>query len=323
MAKQIKFIGETNNLTIFSNDSIKKIWDQVFETFSIIHVCDNIFSKNNMKSIITQIDGNLFGNTVNGSAKKFAIPSFTMPGAIFSEQLNNIRFYHSDKIFLYGKQAYETLKKLGYDENHLVLSGNPSYDFFKQLSTDKSKNLLNQNFGIDKSKKLIVIAMSRWHENDELWMIDFIKFCNDHNFEIIIKIHPMYLFMDRPKSEAKISMIKDMCKNLSFLIIHDTDLYLLLSASDLVITEYSNVGPEAIFLGKPVFTVNFKKENWEGEEHYHKSGGVIYFEEYLRLLIPSDLLIISYPNESQKSSQSSFYDSSLSKVSNEKYHYES
>ena len=61
------------------------------------------------------------------------------------------------------------------------------------------------------------------------------------------------------------------------------DLYLFISASDLIITEYSNVGTEAVFMGKPVLTVNFLKENWECEEHYHTTGAVIYFEDYLKM----------------------------------------
>jgi len=56
-----------------------------------------------------------------------------------------------------------------------------------------------------------------------------------------------------------------------------------LSAADLVITDYSNVGLEAICLEKPLVTVNFVKENLDNIIKYHDYGASLYFENYPEL----------------------------------------
>jgi hypothetical protein len=282
--KQIKKIADENNLILFKSHVPDKVWDIFLDTFSVIQICDHIFSNNKIESIVSQIDGDMFGNIADAAAKKFGIPSFTIPAAILNEQLSNSSFYHSEKILLYGTQGYDALRTLGYDKNRLIITGNPSYDFFKQFNHKQSKIFLNDNYNVNKSKKFIVVAMSRWHQDDELWMSKLIQFCNKNNYEVVIKLHPMYQFSERSKTDTKVSIIKSKCKNMKFLITYD-NLHLLMAASDLVITEYSNVGPEAIFMGKPVLTVNFLKEDWEGEEHYHESGGVIYLEDYQKMEI--------------------------------------
>ena len=104
--------------------------------------------------------------------------------------------------------------------------------------------------------------MSQWNKKDEIWMSDFIQFCNKNNFEIIIKIHPMYVTSNNELSQSKINTIKKKCLKNNFLITYDFDIYDLIVASDLVITDFSNVGIEAILIKKPLLTVDFNKNPW-------------------------------------------------------------
>jgi len=57
----------------------------------------------------------------------------------------------------------------------------------------------------------------------------------------------------------------------------------LLAASDLVITEYSNVGVETVLLEKPLLTVNFLKESFEFYLNFHEYNASIYIEDYSKL----------------------------------------
>ena len=134
----------------------------------------------------------------------------------------------------------------------------------------------------DDKKKIILIAMSRWHENDEKWIVKFIKFCNKNNFEIIIKLHPRYK-RNPEESTDKINFIKKECGENKFLITFDVKLSLLLSASDVVVSDYSNVGVEAVMLKKIVINQNFSKENLESAQNYHETGAVFHIEEYDKL----------------------------------------
>jgi CDP-glycerol glycerophosphotransferase (TagB/SpsB family) len=70
---------------------------------------------------------------------------------------------------------------------------------------------------------------------------------------------------------------------MKFHITYDTDTATLISASDLVITDYSNVGVEAILLNKPLITVNFAKEEIYNVQKYHEYNASVYIDEYVKL----------------------------------------
>lgn len=281
IVRQIEVLVKENNLSIIYYQKFsERLIRDLFKAIATIHLCDYLFSEMKIKSLIIATDGLLFGNSVTATSKKYLIPSFFIPPAIINKSPLVADFYHSDYICLNGEQHLESLKYVGYSDKRLVLTGNPKYDFFSSLSIKKSKGYLEKNHHIDSSKRLIVIGMARWHEDDDKWMSDFIEFCNLNKWEIVIKIHPMYKYVLQKESEEKINNIKNRCKNLKYFITYDIDLYTLLSASDLVITEYSNVGAEAILLDKPVITVNFFKESFEHEQNYSEYGGVLYYETY-------------------------------------------
>ena len=97
----------------------------------------------------------------------------------------------------------------------------------------------------------------------KIWMSDYIQFCNENNYEIIIKIHPMYINSNNEISENKINIITKKCSKNKYFITYDFDIYDLIVVSDLVITDYSNVGIEAVLLKKPLLTVNFNENPWD------------------------------------------------------------
>ena len=185
-----------------------------------------------------------------------------------------------------------------------MITGNPRYDFIKSSNQVKAREVLENSHHISSKNKLIVIAMSRWHKNDENWISKFIKFCNKNDFEIVIKIHPRYK-RGFEESENKIQFIKKACQNEKFHLTYDVDLSLLLSGSDVVISDYSNVGVEAILLNKSVVNVNFIKEELGKAQNYHEYGAVLYVEEYDKLenLITGILLKNEYIEELKKGRQ--------------------
>jgi len=238
------------------------ISEKILETILTLKIVEFVLLKSNPKSIYAGLDGEILENSAINLAKRDGIPNFSMlpsltnPHPIFKE------CFHAEKIFLPGKLSFDMLKKLGYDENRLIIIGHPKYDFLKKISSEESRKKLKKEFNFDQKKKLIIIAMSQWNENDDKWMSDFIKFCNDNDFEIIIKIHPMYKLTNIELSTKKIESLKKLCTRNKFWITYDFDFYSLLSASDLVITDFSTAGIEAKLLGKPVISTNFSSSPW-------------------------------------------------------------
>ncbi len=253
---------------------------QSFRSAAIILILEYLITKSNPKSAIAAADGEMLECILSEVTRKFKIPSFSiLPGAVVQRPLF-ADWFHADKIFVAGTKGSDLLNKLGYNKDRIVITGNPKYDYIKNLDSNKSKISLSNQIGIDPKKKLILVIMSRWHDNDEIWMSDLIKFCNKNNLEIIIKIHPLYKREDNHVSEDKINVIKNNCNNLHFHIGYDYNLTELLSASDIILTEYSDAGIEAILLGKLLITVNFANEDFDKYINFHKYNAAIYVDTY-------------------------------------------
>ena len=125
--------------------------------------------------------------------------------------------------------------------------------------------------------------MGRWYNDDENWMSKLIKFCNKKNFEVIIKVHPIYKYRETVIHELKIKKIKKSCKNLKYLITYDIDPSDLLPAADLVITDHTNLGFEAALLKKPWITVNFINEDSDFLHEVFDYSGSIFLNKYDKL----------------------------------------
>jgi hypothetical protein len=252
----------------------------IYRACAMVAICEYIVKLIRPQSAIIATDGTNFGNCAVNVCAKNGIPTFFVPSTIINSNPLHADWIGSDKICMYGQQGLKVLSSLGYSEERIVLTGNPKYDFLKTFDKAKSRQALS-SYSIDGDKKLIVVAMARWHKGDEVWMSRLVKFCNKHDIEVVIKVHPMYKsILSFDESQDRIKLIAKECQGLKYLVTYDIDIYTLISAADLVITEYSNVGAEALLMDRPVLTVNFNKEPFENEQRYHETGAAIYLEEY-------------------------------------------
>jgi UDP-N-acetylglucosamine 2-epimerase len=188
----------------------------------------------------------------------------------------------------------DTLKKLGYTDNHIILVGNPRYDYLKLIDKDHEKSSLVAEYDLDFTKKLIVIGKNQWDFNDHSWMSNYIKFCEVHDWQVVIKVHPAYKGKSNNESESYISKINKQCvKNKNFLITYEMNLKSLLASADLVITDHSNIGIEAVLTGLPLITVNFTGEHIDNDniERFHEYDASKYVVNYNDLeIITSQIL---------------------------------
>ena len=86
-----------------------------------------------------------------------------------------------------------------------------------------AKKYLQNDFGIDPNKKLIVVGFGKWYTNDEIWISKLIRFCNENNFEIIIKVKPLDMPGAKDNHIAMTKLIQEKCKNFHYLITIDAD----------------------------------------------------------------------------------------------------
>lgn len=257
-------------------DMLKKI----YRIMAIIVILDHIFKKIKLKSILDGGTGEEFENTTIEVAKKYNVKSYSIVPSPPTPNPEFAEWFSADRLFLEGSQGVEVMKVLGYDQERFEVVGGARYDHYKAMNSINSKDILEKKIQISKLKKLIVIAMSRWHVNDEKWISDFIRFCNKNNFEVILKIHPTYKVASQNVSEQKIKLISKQCYEMKYLITYDADLPTLLSASDLVITDWSSVGLEAVLLDKPMLQVSFTDEEINKYVRYFDFEASIYINEY-------------------------------------------
>jgi len=268
-------IGLKELLNYFINQSLKAM--------SILIICEHILSQYKIRSTVALAEGEMLENISLQISKKHNIANFSLLPLIIPPNAILADWFHADKIFVAGKNGIDSLTSLGYDENKLIMTGNPLYDYTIKIDTKKSKSKLEKEVKIESSKKLVLVAMGEYHKNDEIWMSKLIKFCNKNNFEIIIKIHPKWKRVTTDGLGINLSKIEMECQKQKFFISYDMDIMTVLSAADLVITDYSNVGLEAICLEKPLVTVNFVKENLDNIIKYHDYGASLYLENYPEL----------------------------------------
>ena len=285
----VKFI-ELFNLYLLKKNSffgttpmLDDVLKNMYRSMAVTTLCDSILKDQKPNSLVAMADGEMLECLAVSIGKKFNIPTFSTSPTLPNPHPLLSDWLHAEKIFIDGTKHSETLIKLGYSKERILLVGNPRYDLYNNANIQDAKNLLRKKYDIDEKKKLIVIAMSKWRKDDQRWMSDLIKFCNKKNFEIVIKVHPKFKSASNEISEKKISEIKNDCSTLKFLISYDIDLVELIPAADLIVTDHSSVGLEAVVAKKPLISINFFKEDWGvigNDLRVDRFGASLYIEDY-------------------------------------------
>jgi len=264
---------------------------KIFNIFRYIAICDitKIILKNtNTRSLVIAFDGNSMGNAITLASKDNNIPSYSICSLGIIKNPITKFIYTADKILIYGIHGRDLLQKFEYDPNKIIVTGNVMYEYFSEIDYKKCKEEIYNLCGFDSDKPLIVLG-GRWYPNDDDWILKFIQFCNIHNFNILIKVHPLYLTTNKEIHEYMIKKINETCKDLNFSIQIDISPSILLPAADLVITDESQLGIEAGLLGKPWITKNFNQNKeeflFEMYDHLINSIHVTNYENLEKIIL--------------------------------------
>jgi len=282
--QEVSHVISKNHSVLGMKDLSGYLSNQINRSLAVILACEQIFNKLKLTSIFAVADGETFENIAIELARKYKIPSMTLLPGIFDPFPHFLDWFHTDIICVNGINDFNSMINLGYDKKRIVITGSPKYDFIKTIDPAESKIYLENKHKIDSKKKLVLIARGSWEQDDEVWMSKLIKFCNQQNLEIIIKIHPLYQSKFQALSEKKIKAINESCKNLQYLITYDEDLNTLISAADVVLFhESSTVGAHASLANKPLIAVDFLKQETDYPIRYHEIGAAMYVDEYSKL----------------------------------------
>lgn len=246
-------------LKCLKNDAISRALTRILSLISII---DHIFKKFKFKSVVVGLDGTPDNDLVCSVARNYNITTYSIMPTMLTENHNPIFgvVFNADKLLLPGTKFKEELEELDVDGKRLVVTGSPRYDYINNKSQNDKPEL--KNLKLTAKNGLIIVAMSRWHKNDEEWLSDLIHFCDKKNFDILIKPHPMYQSIHKEISNMKIEKISEKCKGLRYYILYDIELREILPYASILITEHSTVGIEASLNNVPIIVVNIQNEDY-------------------------------------------------------------
>ena len=279
--KELKDNNCLMGVNVLANDIISK----TRRTISTIIIIEHILKKLKINSILLASSGEMLEILIAKIAKNHKISTISIVPGTANPRPYVSEWFSSSKICVSSKTIEEALIQVGYDKERLFVTGNPKYDYLKKLDVNKSKKKISEKYKINLTKKIIVIGMSRWHEDDHIWISKLIKFSNLNNIEIIIKTHPIYKIRENDLNKNKLEKIANLCSSSTYHVIEDIEMPTLLSASDLVLTDYSNTGIEAVLLEKPVISANISKEEWpDVQQRLEKYNSAVYVEDFSELI---------------------------------------
>lgn len=168
-----------------------------------------------------------------------------------------------NKTALYGPYAKKVLTEVGaYPEESVVVTGSPRYDVLARANEIFNREKTFEKLNLDKGKQLVVwmpyshILTKDENKNDFSAIYNAIEHLSDR-VQFVIKRHPV---------DCGKSVYSNIAKEMNIappLILKDIDTFELLYACDLMITEYSTTGIEAMILDKNVIVMSLR-----GVPHY-------------------------------------------------------
>lgn len=213
----------------------------------------------------------------------------------------DMRFY---KAHLTSSEYYKNMyvKYRGFDKDKIIATGMAKHDAL--YYSDKKKDQIVKELNLNSFSKIILFAPTWWGgshgriENEKPFGVETDKFirdlnkvCKENNFITIFRMHQNSKFSFNSKTLSNIISLPQM---------DFPDTYGLLSCVDLLITDWSSIGPDFTALKKPIIYIdNVAPENFykSGFDLPLKRGGVIidnielFYIEIVNLLTVNEYVI--------------------------------
>lgn len=170
-----------------------------------------------------------------------------------------------DYLLTAGGESTKLLKSaFNLNENSkikILEEGMPRINYIQKVDIEKTK----KKYGIDKDKKVILFSPTwRKERRSSVTDIDLLKILETlEDYIIILKIHPLESYLRKE--------YKNLHKRLIVPILESSDINELYAISDFLISDYSSVIFDYMYLGRPIII------NQEDEEDYGKDIG-FYFD---------------------------------------------
>jgi hypothetical protein len=224
----------------------------------IAHACDyvafleEIFKEFRPDIVVMIPESTIFSGTAALLAKRNHVPSLS-----FYQLVRVHASYedsYADRIALYGSHGYDAMIENGFSSSKLIAVGNPRYDDWLKGDADADRKTICEKLRIPHDRTIITIASHLAWEGTRTWVEAVVRTFTEHwqegRYALILKPHPGDLVEDY------LTILSAIKPSDAYLADRDADIRTLINASDVLMTDVSTVGVEAIVLGKPMICLN-------------------------------------------------------------------
>lgn len=228
------------------------------------------------------------------------IPNFSIEDLFGQSRLHSVkemgllRNYYGDYIFVMNDMVKDSILKKGIQAKEIISSGQPAFQGILEEKENPSSNddiLTEIGLSIFNDKKIVLYA-SQQTEHRKLIFEDLVScFSQSSNKILVIKPHP----------NEDVEFMKDAISLLPYkniLIITNTEIRKLIKIADVVITQFSTCGLEAILMDKPVIVLKPNFTTYELD--YAELGLAFELEDIKKIETLVDLIINNQNDEFKK-----------------------
>ena len=223
------------------------------DSYRAITFFKNLYEHLKPNVTVTNNDRAPLGKVAVLMARELGIPSMLYFPCLIKVH-SWFRDCYTDAIGVYGLHGEQCVKTNGLGDRKIYRIGNPKFDNMVHRDREHDKKSVFKKLNIPTNHKLILIIGSLVVKDAEKWMRALTRefaLHNEPSLSVWIKPHPgdvmteYELLIKANKAESKVNLLTIPIDN-----------YELLSASDIVITDFSTLGSEALLMQIPVMTIN-------------------------------------------------------------------
>ncbi|WDV45728.1 hypothetical protein PV797_19880 [Clostridiaceae bacterium M8S5] len=234
-----------------------KFMKSIYSIVNTIALVDIYLEQTDIACIIIGSTENLINRVLSVVGSQKGIPSICMQhGLIGGEEAFMPMF--SSVAAVYGNFEKEWYLERGLKKERISIIGHLKYDDIFTLRY-MSKTQFRKKYNIRSNKKIILIATQPFFSAK--WNELIIYLSKDNNCEIIIKPHPWELSR-RPKRIKEYEKMANEYSNVKVIVEKKVKPYNVISNIDILLTQSSTIGLEAMLFKKHLLLLDNKVKNF-------------------------------------------------------------
>lgn len=182
-------------------------------------------------------------------ARARAVPTVTTVAASVAGTARALGTYRADVVASYGFECNEAFAAIGWDASRIVLTGAPALDASRARPREVDRESIGRLLGAPADQPFVAVLTSRTTPAEDDWIVELARAAADRGWHVVVKPHPQH-------GVAGYADVARRTAGLPLTLLGDADVATLVSAADVVVTDYSHAGREALAADRPLVAVN-------------------------------------------------------------------